>query len=91
MKNSTLKKIGTFLLSICIGLIKATPFGHIVNEIQSNIEHRIGNDGDKQKIDWTRMVVWVLATLLFIAKFFNLITIDDFEKIFDFALKSTMN
>ena len=87
-RKQIFKKIGSVAMSVGLGVIKATPFGHVATEIENNMNNPIGG---KKKIDCIRMIVWILVTLTFIAKFFNLITFEDLEKMVDiiFQINST--
>lgn len=74
------KKAGNFVKSVGIGVLKATPFGHVAVELENNIKSEIGG---RNKIDYVRFIVWALVTLLFIMKFFNVITWEDLYKFVD--------
>ena len=71
------KKASNFVKSVGIGVIKATPFGHVATEIENNMKSEIGG---KERIDKTRFIVWAVVTIIFIMKFFNVITWEDLYK-----------
>jgi hypothetical protein len=71
------KKSGTFLKSVGVGVLKATPFGHVAAEIENNLRSEAGG---KNKVDKTRFAVWSIVSLIFIMKFLNVITWDDLYK-----------
>jgi len=71
------KKVLTFSKSVGIGVLKATPFGHIANEIENNLRSEAGG---KNNVDKTRFVVWAVVTLVFVLKFLNVITWEDLYK-----------
>lgn len=75
--RSFAKKSGVFLKSVGLGLLKATPFGHVATEIENNLRSEAGG---KNKVDKTRFVVWSVVTLVFVLKFLNVITWDDLYK-----------
>lgn len=77
-------KIGSFATSVGLGLVKSTPFGHIATEIENNIKSKFGGEN---KIDFIRLSVWLVTTLLFVAKFMNWITFEDMGKFFEFVFK----
>ena len=79
-------KIKQFFISVAIGIVKATPFGHIATEIDNNLKHQ---NGGKGQIDKVRFYVWIVVTLLLIAKSMNLITWNDFGKFIQFILDVT--
>ena len=70
-------KILLFLYSVLIGILKATPFGHIKTEIENNLNS--DQTTEPGQIDKTRFVVWIITTVLLILKAFNFIT---FEQLF---------
>lgn len=71
------RKTGNFIKSVGIGVIKATPFGHVATEIENNLRSEAGG---RNKVDKTRFIVWGVVTLVFVLKFLNIITWEDLYK-----------
>ena len=57
-RERVIMAIKNFFESVGLGVLKSTPFGHIVSEIENNLKHENGGIG---KIDKIRFVVWVFA------------------------------
>lgn len=73
-RDRIFQKISNFFESVGLGVLKATPFGHIVSEIENNLKHENGGIG---KLDKIRFIIWVFLTGIFIGKIFDFITWDD--------------
>ncbi len=80
-KNKILK----FIISVVTGVIKATPFGHIQTEIENNLKS--DKTTDPGELDKTRLIVWIITTILFLLKAFNLITFDQLLKVLEVFAK----
>jgi hypothetical protein len=80
-KNKILK----FIVSVITGIIKATPFGHIQSEIDNNIKS--DKTTDPGKLDKTRLIVWIITTVLFLLKAFDLITFDQLLQVLELFTK----
>lgn len=73
-RDRIISKVSNFFMSVGLGVIKATPFGHIVSEIENNLKHENGGIG---KLDKVRFIFWIFFTGIFIGKIFDFITWDD--------------
>jgi hypothetical protein len=78
-------KLITFFVSVITGIIKATPFGHIKTEIENNIQS--DKTTDPGQLDRIRLIVWIITTVLFLLKAFNLITFDELFKVLELFTK----
>lgn len=72
-------KIIQFLYSVFVGILKATPIGHIKTEIENNLySDKTTPSGE---LDKTRLIVWIITTILIVLKAFNIITFEQIIQI----------
>ena len=85
LKNKImLSKVGKFVTSVGLGVLKSTPFGVIATEIKDNLQSETGVE---HRFDVVRLAVWIVTMFLFVAKFVGWITFDDMNKAFEFVFK----